>query len=88
MLAYRHFNRPADQCHENVNPAATDAGRCDSCRKYFGNWVMSFTAPRMDRIKPSPSSMATMRARGLQGAVYGTSPYLRLSYSSSTEKLQ
>ena len=58
------------------------------CGQRFGNWVMSFIAPRMDRIKPSPSSMATMRARGLQGAVYGTSPYLRLSYSSSTEKLR
>ena len=27
---------------------------------------MSFIAPRMDRIKPSPSSMATMRVRELQ----------------------
>ena len=29
---------------------------------------MSFIAPRMDRIKPSPSSMATMRVRALQEA--------------------
>jgi aspartate aminotransferase len=29
---------------------------------------MSFIAPRMDRIKPSPSSMATMRVRELQRA--------------------
>ena len=29
---------------------------------------MSFIAPRMDRIKPSPSSMATMRVRELQQA--------------------
>ena len=30
--------------------------------------MMSFIAPRMDRIKPSPSSMATMRVRELQAA--------------------
>ena len=29
---------------------------------------MSFIAPRMNRIKPSPSSMATMRVRELQEA--------------------